>query len=43
MAAARLAMIALALLFIGLGIRAGEQGIVFDKAVRVCLECIGVG
>ncbi len=29
--------------FIGLGLYRGEAGEVLDKAVRICLECIGIG
>ena len=25
------------------GISRGEMSIVFDKAVRICMECIGIG
>lgn len=34
--------IALAAVFICIGIGRGEAAIVLKKAVRVCLECIGV-
>lgn len=26
-----------------LGIFRGEMSVVFDKAVRICMECIGIG
>ena len=27
----------------GIGIAKGEPGVVMEKAVRICLECIGIG
>lgn len=41
--AARIGALAAALLFIGLGMAAGQQWDVWRKAVVVCLECIGIG
>ena len=32
-----------ALAFIGLGIYRGEEAVVFKKAIKICLECIGLG
>jgi len=32
-----------ALTFLIIGISRGEVRTVFDKAVRICLECIGLG
>ncbi len=29
--------------FMGLGLYRNEADIVFHKAIRICLECIGVG
>ena len=34
---------ALAAVFIALGFFRGEVDVVLKKAVRICLECIGVG
>ena len=37
------AILVLALLFIGIGLMNREQLEVLQKAVRICLECIGIG
>lgn len=29
--------------FIGFGISRGEVPIMFEKAINICLECIGIG
>lgn len=39
----RAAIFVVALVFIALGIARGEHSIVLRKAVRICLECIGIG
>ena len=39
----RLGLLALALLLIAAGLVRQEQYEVFEKAVRICLECIGIG
>ena len=39
----RAAAIAAALIFIIIGISQGDQNVVLRKAIRICLECIGVG
>ncbi len=39
---ARGAAIAAALICIGVGIARGEPAVVLRKAIRICLECIGV-
>lgn len=33
----------LGLAMMGFGIFRGETAVVFKKAVRICLECIGIG
>ena len=38
-----LLMLALGIAFIALGVLRGEHWTVLEKAVRVCLECIGIG
>lgn len=39
----RFGILAAALLFIGIGIAGEEHLDVMQKAVRICLECIGIG
>ncbi len=39
----RLGLLVLALVFLGVGLARGEQQEVLAKAVRICLECIGIG
>ena len=39
----RAAVIAIALVFIVFGISRGENAVVLRKAIRICLECIGLG
>ncbi|MCI8610268.1 MAG: hypothetical protein HFE73_11540 [Firmicutes bacterium] len=41
--AVRLGILALAMVFIGIGIARQEHLEVLQKAVRICLECIGIG
>lgn len=41
--AARVFTLTAALLFIGIGVLRQEQLEVMNKAVRICLECIGIG
>lgn len=38
-----LLLIGAGVVFIVLGIFRGEVAIVFTKAIRICLECIGIG
>ena len=39
----RAAVFAVALAFICIGLANGQAAVVLRKAMRVCLECIGVG
>lgn len=39
----RIALLAVAALFIFVGVNRGEAAIVLKKAVNICLECIGLG
>ncbi|MCX4316521.1 MAG: CD1871A family CXXC motif-containing protein [Lachnospiraceae bacterium] len=41
--AVRLGILLLSLVFIGIGIWQEEYLEVMEKAVRICLECIGIG
>ncbi|MCI8626741.1 MAG: hypothetical protein HFI40_10745 [Lachnospiraceae bacterium] len=41
--ALRLGILLLSLVFIGIGIWQEEYLEVMEKAVRICLECIGIG
>jgi hypothetical protein len=33
----------IALLMMGFGINRGEMSVVLEKAIHICLECIGIG
>ena len=37
------ALVAIAVLCIGLGIAQEQPNAVLQKAIRICLECIGIG
>ena len=41
--ALRAAAIATGVAMVGIGLWQGQYGIVLQKAVRICLECIGIG
>jgi hypothetical protein len=36
-------LLALGIVFIFIGIFRGEPGLILQKAIRICLECIGIG
>ena len=36
-------LLAAAALLTGAGLRLGQHALVLQKAVRVCLECVGIG
>lgn len=39
----RWSMLVAALVMIGIGVLQGEHLIVLNKAINICLECIGIG
>lgn len=41
--ALRFTALAVSVIFIGIGIYQNEHLAVLEKAVRICLECIGIG
>ena len=41
--AAQLVLLLSAIAMILLGIRLGEAETVFSKAIRLCMECVGIG
>lgn len=36
-------LLAAAVLMIGFGVSRGEADTVFSKAIRLCMECVGIG
>lgn len=39
----RITVIAAGVILVGIGLWQGQYGAVLQKAVRICLECIGIG
>lgn len=39
----RISLVLVAALFISIGIYRGEVAVVLNKAVKLCLECVGIG
>lgn len=39
----RAALLCAGIAFIAIGLATGEAGTVLDKAIHICLECIGIG
>lgn len=39
----RYGVFALSIVFILLGVYSGEPEVIYSKAIRICLECIGIG
>ena len=37
------AVLAAGIGLLGIGILRGEPGMILEKAIRICLECIGIG
>ena len=36
-------LLALGIMFVFIGVFRGEPGLILQKAIRICLECIGIG
>lgn len=41
--AVQIMLIAIAIIFVCVGVYRGEVETVFTKAIRLCLECVGIG
>ena len=39
----RLALLSVGVIMVVFGVLRGEAGIVLAKAIRLCLECVGIG
>lgn len=37
------AVLVLSIILIGIGLSQGQNGSVLTKAIKICLECIGIG
>ena len=42
-AAAQITLLAAAILMIGYGAMRGESATVLSKAIKLCMECVGIG
>lgn len=39
----KIGLLVMGVCLMAIGITNGEVGVVFNKAIKICLECIGIG